>query len=62
LETWLEENGIIMLGAICLLISSLCYLVAGIDFYRKDKVGAAIAFMCYAIANIAFLYELMKKE
>ena len=49
-------------GAWCLFISSLCYIVAGIDFYRKDKVGAAIAFMCYAIANIAFIYELIKKE
>ena len=51
-----------MLGAICLFISSLCYIVAGIDFYIKDKVGAAIAFLCYAIANMAFLYELIKKE
>jgi len=51
-----------MLGSICLFVSSLCYIVAGIEFFRKGKIGAAIAFMCYAIANMAFLYELMKKE
>jgi len=56
-ETW-----DMYMGAICLLISSICYLLAGVDFYRKDKIGAAVAFIAYAIANVAFIYELIKKE
>ena len=50
------------MGAIGLAITVLCYFIAAIDFYRKDKVGMAKAFIAYAIANIGFMYELIRKE
>ena len=50
------------MGAIGLAITVLCYFIAAIDFYRKDKDGMAIAFIAYAIANIGFMYELIRKE
>ena len=50
------------MGAIGLAITVLCYFIAAIDFYRKDKVGMAIAFIAYAIANIGFMYEIIRKE
>tara|TARA_R100000005_G_scaffold95912_2_gene79487 strand:+ start:2092 stop:2244 length:153 start_codon:yes stop_codon:yes gene_type:complete len=50
------------MGVIGLLITVFCYFIAAVDFYRKDKVGMAIAFIAYAIANIGFMFELIKKE
>ena len=50
------------MGAIGLGLTVVCYFIAAIDFYRKDKVGMAIAFIAYAIANIGFMYELIKKQ
>jgi|TARA_B100000287_G_C19950952_1_gene510399 hypothetical protein len=50
------------MGIIGLLITVFCYFIAAVDFYRKDKVGMAIAFIAYAIANIGFMFELIKKE
>tara|TARA_Y100000593_G_scaffold91877_1_gene181865 strand:+ start:2227 stop:2379 length:153 start_codon:yes stop_codon:yes gene_type:complete len=50
------------MGVTGLLITVFCYFVAAVDFYRKDKVGMAVAFIAYAIANIGFMFELIKKE
>ena len=50
------------MGITGLLITVFCYFVAAVDFYRKDKVGMAVAFIAYAKANIGFMIELYKKE
>jgi len=50
------------MGWIGLLITVFCYIIAAVDFYRKERVGMAIAFIAYAIANIGFMYELIRKE
>ena len=50
------------MGWIGLLITVFCYILAAIDFYKRDNVGMAIAFIAYAIANLGFMYELIKKQ
>jgi len=50
------------MGITGLIITVFCYFIAAVDFYRKDKVGMAVAFIAYAIANIGFMFELYKKE
>ena len=45
-----------------LLLTVFCYVLAAFDFYRKERIGMAVVFIAYAIANIGFMYELIRKE
>jgi len=49
------------MGWIGLLITVVCYLIAALDFYKQERIGMTIAFVAYALANIGFIYELVKK-
>ena len=39
-----------------LLITTICYIVTAVGFYREGNMGLAIAFAGYAFANCGFLY------
>ena len=39
-----------------LLITTICYLVTSIGFYREGNAGLAVAFAGYAFANFGFLW------
>jgi len=39
-----------------LLITTICYLVTAVGFWREGNAGLAIAFAGYAFANFGFLW------
>lgn len=39
-----------------LLITTICYLVTAVGFYRDGNLGLSIAFAGYAFANFGFLW------
>lgn len=39
-----------------LLITTICYAVTAVGFYREGNAGLAVAFAGYAFANFGFLY------
>jgi hypothetical protein len=50
------------MGIIGLSVTILCYGVAAYDSYKKGRIGLSVVFISYAIANIAFIYELHKSS
>ena len=50
------------MGTIGLSITIACYGVAAYDSYKKGRVALSVVFISYAIANIAFIYELQKSS
>jgi hypothetical protein len=39
-----------------LLITTVCYAITAVGFWREGNAGLAIAFAGYAFANFGFLY------
>ena len=39
-----------------LVITTICYLLTAVGFWREGNVGLAVAFAGYAFANFGFLY------
>ena len=50
------------MGTIGLCVTIVCYGVAAYDSYKKGRVALSVVFISYAIANIAFIYELQKSS
>ena len=50
------------MGTIGLYITIVCYGVAAYDSYKKGRVALSVIFISYAIANLAFIYELQKNS
>ena len=50
------------MGKIGLYITIVCYGVAAYDSYKKGRVALSVIFISYAIANLAFIYELQKNS
>jgi hypothetical protein len=43
-----------------LLITVVLYTITAAGFYNQGKPGLAIAFICYSIANLGFIWEGLK--
>ena len=39
-----------------LLITTICYLLTAVGFWREGNAGLAVAFAGYSFANFGFLY------
>ena len=50
------------MGTIGLCITIVCYGVAAYDSYKKGRVALSVILISYAIANLAFIYELQKNS
>ncbi len=50
------------MGAIGLGITIICYGLAAYESYKKGKIYLSVIFISYAIANLAFIYELQKSS
>ena len=50
------------MGTIGLSITIASYGLAAYDSYKKGRVALSVVFISYAIANIAFIYELQKSS
>ena len=50
------------MGTIGLCITIVCYGVAAYDSYKKGKIYLSVIFISYAVANLAFIYELQKSS
>lgn len=45
------------MSTIPLAITVGMYIMTAIGFYQKNKYGLALAFLCYAAANLGILWE-----
>lgn len=43
------------MGNTLLLIVTIIYFGVAVDYYSKNQIGMAIAFLAYALANIGFI-------
>jgi hypothetical protein len=57
-----EKARRLLLGITTLLIVFGLYLVTALDFYKKNDVGMALAFVAYALANVGFMISLWSKK
>jgi len=39
-----------------LVITTICYVITAIGFWREGNVGLACAFLGYSLANLGFLH------
>jgi hypothetical protein len=39
-----------------LVITTVCYAITSVSFWREGNAGLAVAFAGYAFANLGFLY------
>ena len=44
------------MGWWALVLAFVLYLIVAIDLYNKKNYPLAVVFLCYAIANIAYLW------
>lgn len=40
-----------------LMLTAWIYLGVAVGYAREDRYGMAVAFVCYALANLAFAYD-----
>ncbi len=53
---------VIVMGPVALILGIILYIIVAIDFYKREDYPLCLVFICYAVANIGFIWAALRKS
>jgi len=50
------------MGPVALILGIILYIIVAIDFYKREDYPLCLVFICYAVANIGFIWAALRKS